>query len=475
MSTTDHGAPGNGTARALQGLRDRLSGGLVEPGDPDYDRARRVWNGLIDARPRAVVRAGDLDDIDLTLATAQRTRLPLAVRGGGHGVAGHGTVDGGLVLDLGRLRGVVVDPANQLVSVDPGTTLAALDRVTARHGLAVPGGLVGAAGVVGLTLCGGMGWLTRSNGLTLDNLDSADIVTAAGDHLHVSEEENAGLFWGLRGGGGNLGVVSSVTFRARRLPSTVLAGNLHYRRPHWQRALTAFAEWSHGLPDEMNSILTFAIPHQGAGMGDEPVLTVGFSWASEDHAAGLDVVDGLREDAPPDAEEMGPTPWLVWQGTRDGLFPKGSRGHWRNVPFSRLDDEVVDVLVGLASGITRRGTGIDVHHLEGAFGRVPEEATAFPNRSARYWLTVHGVRNDPADDEHLAAFVRAVRDEMQPFAEHGEYVGLMGPDSELGGDPPEAVRLAYGREKHQRLAVLKDRYDPENLFRHTLNVLPGRS
>lgn len=474
MSTTDHGAPDSGTTRALQELRDRLAGGLIEPGDPDYDRARRVWNGLIDARPQAVVRAGDLRDIDLALAAAHRTRLPLAVRGGGHGVAGHGTVEGGLVLDLGRLRGVVVDPANQLVSVEPGTTVAALDRATARHGLAVPGGLVGAAGVAGLTLCGGMGWLTRSNGLTLDNLDSADVVTASGDHLHVSEEENAGLFWGLRGGGGNLGVVSSFTFRARRLPSAVLVGSLYYRRAHWPGALTAFAAWSRALPDEMNPVLTFAIPPPGAGMGDEPVLTVGLSWASEDHAAGLDVVDGLREDAPPDAEEMGATPWPAWQGARDGLFPKGSHGHWRNVPFSRLDDEVVDVLVGLASGITCRGAGIDVHHLEGAFGRVPEEATAFPNRSARYWLTVYGVRHDPADDDRLAGFVRSVRDAMQPFAEPGEYIGLMGPDDELGADPAETVRLAYGREKHQRLAALKDRYDPGNLFRHRLDVRPGR-
>ncbi|MFI7580375.1 FAD-binding oxidoreductase [Kocuria sp. M1N1S27] len=474
MRTTDGGAPGDGTARALQDLRDRLAGGLVEPGDPDYDRARRVWNGAVDVRPRAIVRAGAAGDIDLTLALAQRTRLPLAVRGGGYGPAGHGTVEDGLVLDLGRLRGVVVDPANQLVSVEPGTTSAGLDRATARHGLAVPGGLVGAAGVAGLALGGGMGWLTRSHGLTLDTLDSADVVTAAGDHLHASEEENAELFWGLRGGGGNFGVVSSCTFCARRLPPAVLAGNLFYRGPHWHDALTAFGEWSHGLPDEMNPVLTFAILPPGAGMGDEPWLTVGFNWASEDHAAGLDVIDVLRRDALPDAEEMGPTPWLAWQGARDASFPRGSHGHWRNVPFSRLDEEVVDVLVELASGITSRGTGIEVHHLEGAFGRVPEEATAFPNRSARYWLTVHGVRHDAADDEHLAAFVRTVHEGMQPFAEHGEYVNLMGPGAASGADPAAAARLVYGRQKYQRLVALKDRYDPGNLFRRNVNVVPGR-
>ena len=473
MTTTDQGTPEDGTDRALRELRTRLAGTLVEPGDADYDRARRVWNRRIDVRPRALARAGSLDDIDPVLAAAQRLRLPLAVRSGGHGVAGHGTVEGGLVLDLGRLRDVVVDPANQLVSVGPGTTVADLGRATARHGLAVPVGAVGAAGVAGLALGGGMGWLIRSSGLTLDNLDSADVVTAAGDHLHASEEENAELFWGLRGGGGNFGVASSLTFRARRLPSLVLTGHLFYRRPRWHDALGAFARWSHGLPDEMNPVVTFALPRPGAGLEDEPWMDVGFCWTSQDHGAGLDLVDELRATAPPDAEDAGRTPWPVWQSVRDGDFPKGSSGHWQNLPLGRLDEQAVDVLAGLAAEITDPGTGIDVHHLEGAFGRVPEEATAFPNRSARYWLTVHDVRQEVVDDDRLAAFPRAVHDAMQPFAEHGQYVNLLGPEPGPGPEPAEAARRAYGREKLQRLVRLKDRYDPGNLFRSNVNVPPG--
>jgi len=471
MSTTDQQHPGSAIDHVLHELRDRLTGTLLEPGDPGYDEARRVWNGMIDRHPRAVVRAGSVADIAPVLETARRTGLPLAVRGGGHNIAGHGTVEGGLVLDLGGLRDVVVDPANQLVSVAPGALLADLDRATARHELAVPVGVVSMTGVAGLTLGGGVGWLTRSNGLTIDNLDSADVVTAAGEHLHTSEEENEDLFWGLRGGGGNFGVVSSFTFRARRLPGPVLTGNLFYRRPHWKQALTAFERWTRGLPDEMNPIVTVMVLPPDFGMGDEPWLLVGFAWVSQDHPAGMDLVDRLRAEAPPDAEEIGATPWPAWQSAMDTVFPKGSRGYWKNVSFSRLDEEVVDALVGVAAEITWPGTGIDIHHLEGAFGRVPEEATAFPNRSARFWLNVYGFWQDPAEDERLTAFARTVHARMQPFAEHGEYVNFLG--AEHGLDPAETARRSYGRAKHQRLVDLKSRYDPENLFRLNHNVLPA--
>ncbi len=477
MSTTHRGAPEGGDARALQELRERLAGRLVEPGDPGYDRASRSWSSTPELRPRAAVRAGSVEDIDLVVAAAQRLRLPLAVRSGGYGMSGPGTVGSCLVLDLGRLRHVVVDPANQLVSVEPGSTLGGLDRATTAHGLAVPVGTVSTAGIAGLALGGGMGWLTRSSGLTLDTLDSADVVTAAGDRLHASQEENAELFWGLRGGGGNFGVVSSFTFSARRMPALVLAGTLRYRRPHWRDALRAFTRWSRDLPDELTSIVTFTRTPPGEAAGDEPWLAVGLAWVSEDHAAGRALVDALRAGAPPDAEDVGAVPWLAWQSARDGAFPKGSRGHWQNLPLGRLDDEVVDAVVRLADGITDRGAGIDIHHLGGAFGRVAEESTAFPNRSAPYWVTVHALRQDSSDDERLAAFTRTVHAELQPFAEHGQSVDLIDlapePATEPVADAARAARRAYGREKLQRLVRLKDRYDPDNLFRVNLNVPPS--
>ncbi|WP_104140200.1 FAD-binding oxidoreductase [Arthrobacter sp. ZGTC131] len=470
MTTLHQHDPEVEIQQALHELRGKLSGSLIEPQDPLYDEARAVWNGMVDIRPRAIARAGAVSDIDVVLDAVRRSGMALAVRGGGHNIAGHGTVEGGLVLDLGPLRGVNVDARNRLVSVQPGATLADVDRATAAHSLAVPLGVISGTGVAGLTLGGGVGWLTRSYGLSLDNLDSVDVVTASGEHVHASEQENSELFWGLRGGGGNFGVASSFTFRARPLPVAPLGGNLFYRQEHWRNALVAFASWTRDLPEEMNPIISFLVLPPAFGMGDEPWMVIGLAWVAEDHQAGLELIEQLRIAAPPDEQEVGPTSWLDWQSAMDAVFPKGSRGYWKNVSFSRLDEEVADVLLGFVSEVTWQGTGIDIHHLEGAFGRVPEESTAFPNRSARYWLNVYGYWRDPAEDERLTAFARKAYALMQPFSEHGEYVNFLG--AELGQQEPDAARQAYGPDKYQRLMALKDRYDPHNLFRLNHNIPP---
>ncbi|MBT2551843.1 FAD-binding oxidoreductase [Arthrobacter sp. ISL-5] len=470
MTTLHQHDPEVEIQQALHELRGRLSGSLIEPQDPLYEEARAVWNGMVNHRPRAVARAGAVSDIDVVLDVVRRSGLALAVRGGGHNIAGHGTVEGGLVLDLGPLRAVNVDARSRLVTVEPGATLADVDRATAAHGLAVPLGVISGTGVAGLTLGGGVGWLTRSHGLSVDNLDSVDVVTASGEHLHASEQENTELFWGLRGGGGNFGIASSFTFRSHPLPVTPLGGNLFYRQPRWRDALVAFATWTRDLPDAMNPIISFLVLPPGFGMGDEPWMIVGLAWVAEDHQAGLELIEQLRVEAPPDEQEVGGTSWLDWQSAMDTVFPKGSRGYWKNVAFSRLDEEVVDVLVGFASELAWHGTGIDIHHLEGAFGRVPEEATAFPNRSAQYWLNVYGYWQDPSEDERLTAFARKAHALMQPFSEHGEYVNFLGAD--LGHQDADAARHAYGQDKYQRLVALKDRYDPHNLFRLNHNIPP---
>lgn len=470
MNAVDREEQDRGRARELGELRTRLTGTLIGPGDPLYDETRHVWNGMVDVRPRAVVRAGSVEDIDPVLSVAQHEDLPLAVRGGGHNVAGHGTVEGGLVLDLSGLRQVDVDPGTRLVTVQPGATLADVDRATTAHGLAVPLGVVSATGVAGLTLGGGVGWLTRSNGLTLDNLVAADVVTGTGEHLHADARHNPDLFWGLRGGGGNFGVVSSFTFRARELPPSVLGGNLIYGREKWREALRAFARWTSDLPDGMNSIVSILGFPPGFGTGDEPVLIIGFAWMSPDHAEGLRLVERLRADAPPDEEEVGPVEWTAWQSAVDELFPKGSRGYWKNAAFSRLDDEVVDLVVGLASEVTWYGTGFDIHHMGGFFGRVPAGATAFPNRSARYWLNIYGYWLDAADDARLTAFARRAHAAVEPHTELGQYVNFLG--AEHGPVTPEAAREAYGERTHAKLVELKKRFDPGNLFRLNHNIVP---
>lgn len=456
-------------AAGLNTLRESITGTVFEPGAPGYEEARPVWNGMHDLRPRAIARAGSVADIGPVLAAARSTGLPLAVRGGGHSVAGHGSVEDGLVLDLGGLRRVTVDPETQLVTAEPGAVLADIDQATAAHGLAVPMGVISQTGVAGLTLGGGVGWLTRSNGLTLDNLHSTEVVTATGEQLHASPEENADLFWGLRGGGGNFGVVSAFTFRARKLPGPVLGANLFYRPEHWKEGLQRFAAWAADLPDDMNPIVSFLVFPPEFDMGAAPWMIIGCAWANADHGPGLELIDKLRDAAPPDQDEIGPVAWPEWQSAMDSVFPKGVRGYWKNVSFSRLDDEVIDVVVGFASEVAWQGTGIDIHLLGGAFARVPEDATAYPNRSARYLLNIYGFWASPDDDARLTEFARAAHGRMQPFAEQGEYLNFLGSEERPDAS---AARRTFGSAKYGRLLGLKQRYDPDNLFSRNHNIVP---
>jgi FAD/FMN-containing dehydrogenase len=457
MDTTEQGISEDRLTEALDGLRKQISGSLLEPGDQGYEEARRVWNGMHDLHPRVIALAGSTNDIAPVLAAARTTGLKLAVRGGGHNVAGHGSVEGGLVLDLSRLRRVTVDPATRLVRVEPGATLADVDRATAEHSLAVPLGVISATGIAGLTLGGGVGWLTRSNGLTLDNLQSASVMTASGESVPASAEDNPDLFWGLRGGGGNFGVVSAFTFRARPLPQPVLGGNLFYRPEHWKKALAGFEAWTRDLPDEMNPIISFLVFPPEFGMGDATWMIIGCAWAGADHQPGLDLLDRLRELAPPDQEEVGPVSWVEWQSAMDSVFPTGSRGYWKNVSFSRMDEEVIDVVTGFASEVRWQGTGIDIHLLGGAFGRVPEESTAYPNRSSRFLLNVYGFWAAADDDVRLTQFAREAHARMQPYAEQGEYLNFLGGETR---QDPHAARLTYGADKYENLIGLKQRYDP---------------
>ena len=453
-------------------LRDEIEGDVIEPGADGYDDARRVWNGMIDRRPAAVVQAASVGDIAPTIRRARELGLPLAIRGGGHNVAGNGAVDGGIVLDLGALKAVTVDPDRREVRVAPGATLGDLDRATEPHGLAVPAGVVSATGVAGLTLGGGVGWLTRAYGLTIDNLLEADVVTAAGEQVHASPTENDDLFWGLRGGGGNFGVVSSFTFQAHPLDMDFFAGTFVYGDAHWAEALRAYAAWTVGLPDALTSIVTFMTPPPEFELGDDPLMFVGFLWAHGDRTEAEGVVDRLRTAAPPDGEVIEPTRWTAWQSAVDFMFPKGVRAYWKNTSFDRLDDPTIEVILRRAAEQTWHGTGFDIHHMEGAFGRVPVDATAFPNRSARYWLNIYGYWPDPADDANLTGFVRGFAADMEPHASGGQYVNFLGQDGERA-DARAAALGVYGPDKLRRLTDLKRRYDPDNLFRLNHNIPHG--
>jgi FAD/FMN-containing dehydrogenase len=447
-----------------------LAGTVVTADDAGFDSARAVWNSMIDRRPLAVVRAAGVSDIASTIAFARQRGLDLAIRGGGHNVAGNGTVDDGIVLDLGGLTGVTVDPARRTVRVEAGATLKDIDTATEPYGLVVPIGVVSGTGVAGLTLGGGVGWLTRMHGLTADNLAAVELITADGKMETATETENPELFWALHGGGGNFGVVTAFTFRAYPLSPLVYCGNLVYGTDKWRRAWNALGEWTRDLPDAMTMITTTITPPPMMQMGDQPLLLVGFAWASPDQAAGEALVQRLRELAPPDAEQVGAMRWVEWQSAVDPLVPNGVRAYWRNTSFDRLDDAVIDVLIRRGEQQTWVGTAFDVHHLGGAYGRVPEDGTPFPNRKARFWLNIYGFWTDPDDDDARVAFVRGLSADMEPFATGGEYVNFQG--LERQGHRAHDAAAVFGPAKYRRLVAVKRQYDPHNVFHINHNIPP---
>ena len=455
----------------VAGLREAVRGSVVLPDDPAYDEARRVWNGMIDRRPAVIVRAAGADDVAPVIAFARGAGLPLAIRGGGHNVAGNGVVDDGVVLDLGGLNRVEVDPEVRLVRVEAGATLADIDRATEPFGLVVPIGVVSGTGIAGLTLGGGVGWLTRAYGLTIDNLVAADVITATGERVRASESENPDLFWGLRGGGGNFGVVTSFTFRARALDPDVYAGTLIFEKAHWRHALEAFARWTADLPDAMTSIITFTVPPPEWELGDEVLMFVGFAWAGDDRTTGEAAAARLKEASTPDGVVLDPTRWIAWQSAFDAILPKGVRAYWRNASFDRLDDAMIGTLIEHAGAQTWFGTAADLHHMGGAYGRFAEDATPFPNRSAQYWLNIYGFWPRPEDDGPRTAWVRGFSDAMDPYAIAGQYINFLGQDR-TPIDARQKALQAYGPAKFGRLVELKRRYDPENIFRINHNIPP---
>ena len=443
-------------------LRRGFRGPLVTPSDRDYDAARRVWNAMIDKRPALIARCSGTDDVVAAVRFARDNSLHVAVRGGGHNVAGNATCDDGIVIDLASMKHVAVDASSRIARAAGGVVWGEYDRETQKHGLASPGGAISTTGIAGLTLGGGFGWLSRSWGLACDNLVSAEVVTADGEVLAASADDHADLFWGLRGGGGNFGIVTNFEYRLRPL-GELYAGLLLYPRSVASSFLRAYAEMTAHAPDEESSMAAFLCGPDGT-----PLVGVFyvFRGSAED---GARLLSGLRAIGTPILDDVSKKPYTLVQQAFDEALPPGKRNYWKSNFLSKLDDKCIDTLVAQANRASSPLCIIGIEHMAGgAVARVGSDDTAFAHRDAGYNLLVLGRNDDPAGDSATVAWARETWTAAQPFSTGQVYVNYMTHDE---GD---RIRQAYSPAHHARLLTLKRKYDPGNLFRLNQNIDPAR-
>lgn len=456
----------------VETLRAGLRGPLLGPGHAEYDRARAVWNAMHDRHPGLIVRCAGAADVVAAVNFAREQRIPLAVRGGGHNIAGKAVCDDGLVIDLSAMRAVRVRPDRGTARVEPGATLADVDRETQAFGLATPLGINSTTGVAGLTLGGGFGWLSRRLGLTVDNLVSADVVTADGKLRHASETEEPDLFWAIRGGGGNFGVVTSFEYRLHEVGPQVLAGLVVHPLDAARDVMRFYRDFIARTPEEF---VTWMVLRQAPPLPFLPpewhgrhILALALFYSGRDLAEGEEVAAPLRRFGKPVGEHVGPMPYTAWQAILDPLLAPGMRNYWKSHDFRGLSDGLIDVIVAHARRIPDPQTEIAVAQLGGAVSRVPVSATAYTHRDAQFVMNVHGRWADPGQDAACIAWARELFAAAAPFSTGGVYVNFM------ADDEGERVRAAYGAN-YDRLVTLKARFDPTNLFCNNQNIRPSSS
>jgi FAD/FMN-containing dehydrogenase len=438
-------------------LKANLRGALLRPGDDGYDAVRTVHNAMIDRRPALIARCAGAADVIAGVQFARTHHLLVSVRGGGHNVAGNAVCDGGLMLDLSPMQGIRVDPAGRTVRAEPGLTWHDFDRETQAFGLATTGGLFSTTGIAGLTLGGGLGWLNGLYGLACDNLRSADVVTADGQLLTASDAEHPDLFWGLRGGGGNFGIVTSFAYRLHPV-GPMLAGLLFYPIAKATEVFRFYREYTPESPDAFRAdigVLTAPDGHLAVAMIPCYVGVV---------AEGERVIAPLRRLGPV-TDLVRPMTYCEVQTMLDDVLPPGRRNYWKSSFLPTLDDAAIETLIACGQAAPSPTSFLALEPLHGAASRVPPEATAFPHRAAHYSLLILAVWTDPAASEQHIRWARESWEAMRPFAAGRVYVNYLGDEGE------ERVQEAYG-PNYQRLVALKNTYDPTNFFRLNQNITP---
>ena len=455
------------TVAQIDGFRGRL----INADHPDYDIARAVWNGAIDRRPRLIAQCIGTADVVAAVRFARDHDLEIAIRGGGHNVAGTAVCDDGIVIDLSAMRAVRVDPADRRAWVQGGALWGDVDHETQAHGLATTGGIVSHTGVAGLTLGGGVGWLMRKHGLTVDNLLAVNVVTADGRLLRASEDEHADLFWALRGGGGNFGVVTSFEFRLHSVGPTVLAGPILWDASDAGEVLRFYRDFIREAPDELGTVVRFGtappLPVIPEDLHWRPVVMIGTCYVGpiED---GEQVLRPLRASRTPLLDLVGPAPYAGFQSALDSTVPHGWNYYWKSTHLPELRDDLIDVLAGHAFSCASPRSYVAMFHLKGAVSRVAEGRTAFGNRQASHAITLDAVWQ-PGEEfgDRDTAWTRKFFAALGRFRK-GVYVNFLG-----GDEDPGRVREAYGDSVYDRLVDVKATYDRDNVFHHNQNIRPG--
>jgi FAD/FMN-containing dehydrogenase len=455
---------------ALRDLEASFAGDIVRPDHDAYDHHRAVWNGSIDRHPALIARCTSASDVSAAVVFARRTGLPLAVRGGGHSFPGHSVCDDGVVVDLAQMKGISVDPEARTATVEGGVLLGELDRETQAFGLAVPAGIVTHTGLAGLTLGGGIGWLQRKYGLTIDQLLSVDLITAEGELVKASETENPDLFWGIRGGGGNFGVVTQFEFRLNPLGPNVVAGPVFWPTEDSPNVLRFYRDWIAAASEDLMTIVIHRkappLPFVPPELHGKPVVAVVCCYAGSVEA-GEEVVAPLKAFGSPVLDLCEPKPFLEHQSMFDPSFPHGQWYYMRACDVAELSDEVIDITVEHAMRIRSPLTAFPIWQMGGAISRVREEGTAFNGRGAGHTFNITAATAglDGFDEERQ--WVRNFWSALEPHHTSGVYVNFLMNEGE------ERVREAYGAQKYDRLKALKRRYDPDNLFRLNQNISPN--
>lgn len=468
--TTVNGRPATILPEALHALKGGLRGQTLTKDEDGFDMARSIWNGMVDRSPGLIVRCHGAADVIRAVDFARERNLVLAVRGGGHNIAGNAVCEGGLMIDLSPINFVRVDPAARKAWVGPGATLGDVDRETQAFGLALPTGINSTTGIAGLTLGGGFGWLTRKYGLTVDNLVAADVVTSDGRLLRASSEENPDLFWAIRGGGGNFGIVTAFEFSLHQAGPEVLSGLVVHPFDNAGELLRKYREAVVGAPEEFTCWVVMRkappLPFLPAEWHGREVMIFAMCYVG-DLAEGERVTQQIRSLGSPIADVVGPHRLVDWQSAFDPLLTTGARNYWKSHDFVTLADGALDAIARAVQTLPGPECEVFIAHVGGAMSRVAPDATAYPQRSAHFIMNVHTRWRESRDDKTCIAWARELFKATEPFATGSAYVNFM-PEDEM-----DRVETIYGAN-YRRLTEIKGRYDPQNLFRMNQNIRPLR-